>query len=211
MSQQRYPLAWPPAWRRTSPNYRQRARFEQRTTQYGQGGSSWKARKELSVAAALNRLMVELERLNARQVILSTNLLLRQDGMPRSDQREPQDPGVAVYFQLDRKPRVLACDRWLRVADNIAAVAAHIFSIRAVDRYGVGTLEQAFAGYAALPAKEEWWSILGLGPEATLDQAEEAFRKLARIHHPDAGGSHDLMSRLTEARETARQLLGGGR
>lgn len=209
MSTQRYPLAWPPAWRRTSPNQRQRARFEQRTSVPGGQFGSYTRRSELSVAAALDRLMIELSRLGAREIILSTNLVLRQDGLPRSDQREPQDPGVAVYFRLKGKPRVLACDRWLRVADNIAAIAAHIFAIRAVDRYGVGTLEQAFAGYAALPAKEEWWSLLGVSPDATtLEQAEDAFRKLARLHHPDAGGSHDMMARLTEARETARQLLG---
>jgi len=208
-TQRRYPLAWPPAWRRTSPNQRQRARFESRTRQYGDSGSSWTKRAELSVAIAVERLMLELGRLDAREIILSTNLLLRLDGLPRSDQREPSDPGVAVYFQLARKPRVLACDRWLRVADNLAAIAAHIFAIRAVDRYGVGTLEQAFAGYAALPAREEWWSILGVAPDATLEQAEDAFRKLARLHHPDAGGTHDQMARLTEAREIARQLLRG--
>jgi hypothetical protein len=33
------------------------------------------------------------------------------------------------------------------VADNIAAIAAHIDAIRRQDRYGVGTLDQAFAGY----------------------------------------------------------------
>jgi len=204
---QKYPLAWPPAWRRTSPNQRQRARFTTKSTVHGESGAFWSRAQQLTVAVAVDRLMLELGRLDAREVILSTNLVLRLDGLPRSDQREPQDPGVAVYFQLARKPRVLACDRWLRVADNLAAIAAHVFAIRAVDRYGVGTLEQAFAGYAALPAKEEWWSILGVAPDASLEQAEEAFRKLARLHHPDAGGSHDQMARLTEARETARSLL----
>jgi hypothetical protein len=56
-----------------------------------------------------------------------------------------------VYFKLHGKDRVLACDKWDRVADNIAAIAAHIDAIRRQDRYGVGTIDQAFAGYSALP------------------------------------------------------------
>ncbi len=132
------------------------------------------------------------------------------DGLPRSDQREPQDPGAAVYFRLQGKPRTLACDRWTRIADNIAAIAAHIEAIRAVDRYGVGTLEQAFAGYAQLPEKgaSEWWSVLGISPEASLGEVEESFRTRARTLHPDAGGSHEAMATLTAARAAARRALG---
>ena len=66
----------------------------------------------------------------------------------------PDDPGVAVYFQLHDKERVLACDKWDTVADNIAAIAAHIDGIRRQDRYGVGTIDQAFAGYSALHWKK---------------------------------------------------------
>jgi len=161
------------------------------------------------VAAARKRLEGELDRLNASEVVLSTNIALRLDGLPRSGQGEPSDPGVAVYFRLLGKPRTLACDRWDRVADNMAAIAGHVAAIRAVDRYGVGTLEQAFAGYAALPAStEEWWLVLGVEPNATIEEVEEAFRDLAKRHHPDAGGAPGEMARLTAAREAARRALG---
>jgi DnaJ-domain-containing protein 1 len=104
------------------------------------------------------------------------------------------------------KPRCLACDRWLRVADNIAAIAAHIYAIRAVDRYGVGTMEQAFAGYAALPASsEEWWLVLGVGRDASEDEVDTAYRRLAREHHPDVGGDTNHMARLNAARDAARR------
>lgn len=207
MSQQRYPLAWPAGWRRTRPADRQRARFSQSSRKWSSDGQhSWRAASELSIATATKRLLLELDRLGAANEILSTNLVLRLDGLPRSDAREPQDPGAAVYFQLDGKPRTLACDRWLRVADNIAAIAAHIEAIRAVDRYGVGTLEQAFAGYAALPAGEQWFEVLGVLPTASLEQLDDAYRKLAKAAHPDVGGSHDQMARLNQARETGRRL-----
>jgi len=91
-------------------------------------------RRSLTVADARNRLDLELQRLGARDVLLSTNVQVRLDGLPRSGQNEPADPGAAVYFTLKGKPRCLACDRWSRVADNIAAIAAHVYAIRAVDR-----------------------------------------------------------------------------
>jgi curved DNA-binding protein CbpA len=69
-------------------------------------------------------------------------------------------------------------------------------------------LEQAFAGYAALPAAPLWFEILHIAPTATLDQVEDAFRTLAKTSHPDTpGGSHDAMSRLTAARAAARKAL----
>jgi hypothetical protein len=37
-----------------------------------------------------------------------------------------------------------------------------------------------------------------------LETIEEAFRAKARTAHPDAGGTHDAMVRLIEARARAR-------
>jgi len=208
----RWPLAWPTGWRRTPSAQRRRARFLAMTTSTGTypGGQTYTrtSRNELSVAAAIKRLEDELRLLGATDEILSTNIAVNLNGLPRSGQREPTDPGVAVYFRLKKEPRCLACDRWDRVAGNIAALAAHIDAIRRIDRYGVGTLEQAFAGYKALPATAvDWWIILGLPQTATLDQVEDKFRELARKAHPDTGGTHDTMSRLTAAREAARKVL----
>lgn len=196
----RFPLSWPTGWTRTRPRERLRAKFAKRSQ--GQYGSHL---AELSVDQATWRLELELGRLQVEGEILSTNVALRLDGRPRSDQKEPADPGAAVYFTLLGKPQVLACDRWTRTADNIAAIAAHIEALRAIERYGVGTLAQAFSGYTALPpSTEDWWTVLAVDPHAGLDSIEEAFRKLAKLNHPDAGGTHDAMARLTRAREQAR-------
>lgn len=74
------------------------------------------------------------------------------------------------------------------------------------DRYGVGTLQQAFAGYAALPPSpdHDWRVVLELPPgRVTVEQVETNFRKLARTAHPDVGGSVDAMSRINAARDAA--------
>lgn len=206
---QRYPLSWPSGWKRTAGPLRERARFGQDERHSATG---FKSRSQLTVAGSLGRLIVELRRLGASNEVLSTNVEMRLDGWPRSGQREPEDPGAAVYFSLKGKPCCLACDRWNRVADNIAAIAAHVEAIRAVDRYGVGTMEQAFAGYAQLPAAaEDWRIVLGLprAGQPTQDDIEEAFRREARKHHPDVGGSVDGMARLNRARELAHLELNG--
>ena len=80
------------------------------------------------MTGATSRLIRECRLLGAANVIVSTNVAVRRDGLPYARQRTPEDPGAAVYFKLESVPEglVLACDRWLRVEDNIAAVAAHI-------------------------------------------------------------------------------------
>lgn len=211
---QRFPLAWPVGWKRTPALQRRRAAFSKSTAIRqeaiaGQAPATIRKIRPLTVADAIQRLTGELERLGAAQELLSSNVNLRLDGLPRSGQSEPDDPGAAIYFRLVGKPRCLACDRWDRVADNIAAIAQHIDALRRIDRYGVGTMEQAFAGYAALPpSTQDWWLILGVAQTATLAEIEEAFKALARKHHPDLpSGSHEMMARLTEARVIARQVL----
>jgi len=192
-----YPLSWPTGWKRTMPIRRTRARFT-------------RERHQLSVNDATERLLVETERLGAEGLIVSTNVELRLDGFPRANRPEPADPGVAVYFLLEDKRAVLACDRWDRVADNIAAIAAHIEAIRAQERYGVGTLEQAFRGYLALPApngERPWREVLpGC---ATLAEAEAKYRARAKECHPDMEGHHAQMTDLNLAIAAARKELMG--
>lgn len=207
---ERYPLSWPMGWKRTPAGQRQPARFHGTKRHYSSapGGSSWTQKEPLTHAQAVRRLTDELRRLGVvdGDWILSSNLRVRLDGLPYSDQRQPDDPGVAVYFRLSGKDRVLACDQWNRVAGNIAAVAAHIEALRAIERYGVGSVEQAFAGYAALPPKGGTWrSALGFAPDqaVTRDAIDKAFRERARTSHPDVGGSHEAMAALTAARAEA--------
>jgi len=208
----RFPLTWPQGWKRTSPYQRARATFRSsRQSSYvdGQGQTQTSTQvKALTVADAIKRLSGELNRLGATDEILSTNVKTRLDGLPYSNQPEPADVGAAVYFKLKSKPRCLACDKWNRVADNIAAIAQHIDALRRIDRYGVGTMEQAFAGYAALPpSADDWRTVFGLSQAATMADVEAKFRTLAIQHHPDRGGDPVVMSKLNAARDAARNEL----
>jgi hypothetical protein len=196
----RFPLEWPVGWKRTASRQRIAASF----------GTKRTVNRRLTVMIATERLENEVERLGARNPVLSTNVSLRLDGRPRSDEN-PSDPGAAIYFSFKGKANVLACDRFLTVADNIAAIAGHIEALRRVERYGVGTIEQALAGYKALPADSaaNWRAVFGFGADArpTVDQVDTAYKSLAKTKHPDAGGTEIEMAHLNRARDYALMEL----
>ena len=157
---------------------------------------------------ARTRVANELERIQGRHPVLSTNIELRADGHIRAGRAAPADPGAALYFRLRDRPIVLACDRWRTVGGNIAAIAAHIEALRGQERWGVGTIEQSFEGFLALspPVNLEDWRAL-LGNPATLSAAESAFRAAMRKAHPDAGGSAAAAAALNAAIDAARRAL----
>jgi hypothetical protein len=207
-----FPLAWPPGWKRTAADARTFGRFG--TTKQSSSGS-WRSVQDITVAAATQRLRAELDRMavHGDDLVLSTNLKLRLDGLPRSDQAQPADPGAAVYWNdpWSAAPRCMAIDRYTKVEMNIAALAATIEAMRAIERHGGAVvLERAFTGFAALPApivagmKRHWRDVLEFGNGApTRDAITSHFRILASTAHPDKGGSTAAMAELNQARDDA--------
>jgi hypothetical protein len=206
-----WPLAWPVSWPRSRSRTRAKFGVVREVQSAYNPGNTYKQRGSMSIGTARDRLLAELQRLGATAVVLSTNIRVRGDGLPYSKAAEPDDPGVAVYFRLKGEPRVLACDKWDRVADNLAALAKHIEAVRGQVRWGVGSLEQAFGGYRALPAMGEvkqWWEVLGVEPDATIEVVEARRDKLLMKHHPDRGGSHSMAAEINAAFDLARRELG---
>lgn len=95
--------------------------------------------------------------------------------------------------------------------DNIAAIAAHIDALRRIERYGVGSIEQALAGYRALPADTaaNWRNVFGFGADerVTRSQLQQRYRERARAAHPDRGGSDEMMMHVNRARDYAMAEL----
>ncbi len=198
-----YPLVWPAGWPRNET--RKRARFSTGERDYR---SSYITHKQLSIATATKRVLAELTRLDVEDgnAIVSTNLQLRLDGLPRSTQGEPTDPGAAVYWQRGGGAmRVMAIDLYDRVADNLAAIAATLSAMRAIERHGgARILERAFTGFNALPPPRSCWDVLGLRPGADRHDIEAAFRTLAKRYHPDAPtGDAEKFKEIAAAREEA--------
>lgn len=203
-----YPLSWPRTKNRTPAHKRVKFGVFKTARDRVGGENTYGGQQRVTVAGALDRLRRELKMLDARNVVISSNLALRQDGFPRSDRRAPEDPGVAVYCRVDGDPVALACDKFVDVAQNIAAVAAHIGASRAIERHGVGSLREIFRGFLALPgavAPDDWREVLG--EPKTLREAEARYYDAMRTAHPDVGGSQAEAAKLNAAIAQARTVL----
>lgn len=196
-----YPLQWPAGWGRTPDDSRGRARFGKASR--ARAGGGWDIGRPLTIFEATQRVREQLSMMgiDPEDIVISTMLALRLDGLPRSNQAEPSDPGAAVYwtdrYTRGNPPRCMAIDRYDRVADNLAAIAATLEAMRAIERHGgASILERAFSGFTALPAPagESWRDV--------LDPAdpEGSYRRLRSKHHPDReGGSADEFARVQRA------------
>jgi hypothetical protein len=220
-----FPLQWPEGWTRTKPEDRQKSRFGQRG--------------QVSFSYARNFLLEELSRLGAVNAVITTDLPVRNDGLPYATGRGVDDVGVAVWFVLanehgEMQEQVFPCDKWRSHAENMWAIALSIEALRGLDRWGVNqVVTRAFSGFTALPPgsgeefvaqapkKRTWREVLGETfapwPELDADEllllARTRHRKLIQLHHPDRGGSHDIAAELNVALAEAEAELSaaGGR
>lgn len=181
-----YPLTWPVGYKRTK--YRIRSRFDQ------------------TMDKAQRSLRDELTRLGAREIVVSTNLRLRSDGMIYAADlnKNIEDPGVAIYFKYKGKDVSMCCDQYSRVWENIYALAKGIEALRGMERWGVSEfLDRAFTGFTALPesaASISCWQILGFErPTHDKDLIKRTYLLLAKKVHPDTGGSTSAFQELNEA------------
>jgi hypothetical protein len=195
MSNEHYPLRWPEGWPRTLGAKRKNsAPFKV---------NSDKARREL---------MADLRRMGATNIIVSSNVPVRQDGTPYADaaRRVIRDPGVVVYFTRDGHTLSMARDQYQRPEDNLRSIGLAIEAIRAIERHGGSyMMERAFSGFAALPPPTSHWEILGLRPGSSADDIKRAHRAKIGAAHPDTGGSEAAASALNAARDAALREIGG--
>ncbi len=193
-----YPLSWPVG--RPRSKYRGAASFH-------------KGNQILGIKDGVDRMLTELERFGATNVIISSNVRPTLSGIPSRETPTNNDPGVAVYFRLKGLPHAMSCDKWTRVADNLAAIAKHVEATRGQLRWGCADVAQVFAGFRELPAvgqKKDWWVVLGFKDRPTsVDLIERKRDELARLHHPDMGGNPHQMAEINAAVDEGRKALRG--
>lgn len=181
-------------------------------------------KRDLTISDGTRRVLDALRILGVQEgdAIISTNLVLRLDGLPRYGQSMPADPGVCVYWQRqgDKGQQCMAIDMYDRVADNLAAIAATLEALRAIERHGgAAILNRAFTGFTALPAPGQtqlrgWREVLGFDAtvQITVDMIDDRYRRLASIHHPDKNPDNPAATaafqELGAARKQARESIG---
>jgi hypothetical protein len=189
-----FPLHWPAGRERTKPGKLKGAPFK------------------VSFGVAVDELLEELRRMGARWAVISNNIRGYEKAgawRPYADSRDPEDTGVAVYFDLDGDPICLSCDKWKRVVDNIRAIGKTVEAMRGLERWGAAERKQAFAGFKALPASHhDWRTVFNLTGNVEMAEVKNRYRKLATTAHPDQGGDQHKMSKLNLALEEAKKELG---
>jgi DnaJ-domain-containing protein 1 len=188
------PLEWPI----TSPRHKSRA-----TGLYRTGVNP------ITGLAAISRLEYELEKFGARNAELYGQFGYTRGGNV-SSQWGGGDPGAVVRYDVGKIAYTLPCDTFSELAQNIAALAAHIEAVRKIERIGVASIAQAMGAFAQLPAppkQRPWHEVLGVAPTAQIKVIMGAYRALAKINHPDVGGEKERMQEINRALQEAKARI----
>jgi len=198
MTVEAYPLQWPEGWPRTE------AWRREKNSQF-----------KVTVGKAIEELYSELERLGAKNVVMSSNLSLTQAMRPYAKQEKINDPGIAVYFTLKGKQLVMARDLYQDWRDNIRSLGLAVDAFRSLHRHGgAHMMERAFTGFTAIEhspsTKRPWREVLNCAnDERNLNAVKENYRRAASKHHEDKpGGSKEKMIEINLAWEEAQRELG---
>lgn len=183
-----YPLHWPANW--------PRAQFPEQS------------RFKTTFAKARDSLFKELERMKAKDVILSTNIQLTRDGLPYARRNQPDDRGVAIYFKFKGKDMTFACDRWVKVEENIQAIRKTIEALRGIERWGASDMiEKAFAGFVALEhgPKRPWYKVLHTHETAPVYLVKRMYKLACAKYHDDKPTRDPV--KFEEAQEAYKHYL----
>ncbi|MBS4040371.1 MAG: J domain-containing protein [Flavobacteriales bacterium] len=179
MNDKQYPLSWPPGWRRTD---------EPDSSRFG----------NVSISRESDEVVHQLEMMGATNIIISSNMRYRNDGIPYANQGYIEDKGVAVYFNLNGEQQCIPCDKWNSLGDNLRAINKTVEALRGIERWGAKEMvNAAFKGFRALPetiimgehTSRLWHDVLQVSPTADYDIVQSAYKRMLHKSHPDTGGS----------------------
>lgn len=186
-------LDWPAEFERTP---------ERKRTSYPHGFN-------VTRSEAFDSILEELRKMDARNVSIETAAphTAKNPHRPYAG-RDPDDPGVVIYFERDGQQFAVPCDRWNNLRDNARAIALYLDAKRALERYGVQTIESEFTTQAlpsaddAIVAEEPPHEILGVAADAPDEVVEAAARRLSANVHPDKpDGDEKQFKRIQKAKE----------
>lgn len=147
----------------------------------------------------------ELGYLDANEVILGVvadERDVRLDGQLRSGAKV-RYPGVELSFEVPRRGRlVFFTDAYRGYAEswqsNLRAIALGLEALRAVDRYGITSTAEQYAGFLQLTTSQA-------SPERGRQLVQEAggIRQALMRHHPDQGGDARAFADVQAYREAS--------
>lgn len=127
---------------------------------------------------------------------------------------EMQYKGTTYRFENSVEKSKASGRNLFYVSDLLASIVYSLEGLARAVEQGIFTLDMLLAGVPALPEKidiEPCFAVLGFTakPE-TKEQVKEQFRNMAKVMHPDSGGSEEQFQRLVENYEHCLNLMDGG-
>jgi hypothetical protein len=186
-------LDWPSGFNRTPPEEREPYPHNFKVTR----------------AVAFESIRSEIEKIDVEEWRVETAAPHTQKHPYRPyEDRDPDDPGVVVYFVRDGDQHAVPCDRWDTLRDNARAIAKYLDAKRAIGRYGVETVDAEFATARLLSEEDDAegadpppHEVLEIPPDSPPEVVRGAYRAKAKQTHPDRGGSQKSFERVERAKE----------
>lgn len=185
-----YPLYWPEGWPRKKG--KENGRFQ------------------CTLGQAIREIPEEVRKLGGKNLVISTEIKTRRDGLPYASEKRPEDQGVAVYFSLGEKQMVFACDQYKLIEHNIWAIRKTIEALRGITRWGASEmLERAFSGFQQLeaPSENNWWEVLKVDKDCSLEKLNWAWKQKLKAVHPDKGGSNEQCVLVNKAYDVGKKYI----
>ncbi len=142
----------------------------------------------MTLEESIGFLEAEIQAINCTAIL---SIDIDQPTNERYRKKTGSRTGAALQLRFPYGNYVVACDMWLTIEHNIYALHLAIRQWRNMERWGVGTLPVLLKGFepgvqsaAAVQTPQwdlpEWMESLGLGPTATIDDAQAIYHKRAR-------------------------------
>lgn len=153
---------------------------------------------------ALELLEEEIDRLKGSDVVIGVVVDDAQIGLSGNlkagGRTSFKHRGVEVSFDTPSRGRlVFHTDAYDTVTANLRAIGLGLEALRAVDRHGITTSAEQYAGFAALPAN----TLADRGRD--LAQAAGGLTQALKKHHPDHGGRQEDFLAVQAYREAVRR------
>ena len=186
--------------------------IDHKRSKFRRAGAGYNAGR--TIAEARDLVLLEMRRFGGGNILITTDVPVNADGWTMtSNRRTPDDCGIAVYFDLpsaggrdhdDGTRQVIAIDVYDKVGCNLWAVGRTVEAFRQIERDGGPSVMRAavsgFRQIAAMSGGVSWWSVLDLEAAAGETDIRAAYKRLAKMRHPDAAeGSDDLFITLQAA------------
>lgn len=144
----------------------------------------------------------ECRMLGARKVVVElaiTEADLRVDGQPYAGAK-PRHPGVTVAFESTHGPLKYTADKFATWIENLRAIALGLEALRKVDRYGMTSRGEQYAGWKALPSGSTEEAMVERGRQIIRDHGGDVRRALAAVHPDRPEGDEDAFKAVNAAR-----------